>query len=124
MDMPTARNACTAIPFPNGDILVVGGIIQRRREAVSTVELLTRDCDSGTRVWRRLAPMLVPRVTPGAAFIDRRVVAAGGGRHDYTVEVFLPPPSPPGNGELGQWTMLSKLDKHDGGGSYLADRDW
>ncbi len=90
---------------PSGWLFAVGGLL--KGEAVTnTVEMLEyswrEEKPPHNCAWRHVAPLLHPRCLHGLAFIDGKLVAAGGSK-TVSVEVFTLPS--PGNSE-GQWTEV------------------
>ncbi len=90
---------------PNGWLFAVGGLLNGEAET-NTVEMLEyswrEEKPPRNSAWRNAAPLLHPRCLHGLAFIDGKLVAAGG-HTTKSVEVFTLPC--PGKTE-GDWTEV------------------
>ncbi len=91
--------------MPSGRLFAVGGCVKGEPET-NAVEMLEyswmEEKPPHNRVWRHAAPLLHSRRLHGLAFIDGKLVAAGGSK-TMSVEVFTLPS--PGDSE-GQWTEV------------------
>ncbi len=95
--MQYARQFCNSVILPNGEVIVIGGNTGRKFN--DTGSILTPEIwNPGTRQWRAVAPMNVPRNYHSLALLlpDGRVWSGGGGLSGNSADhrdaqIFTPP---------------------------------
>ncbi len=96
--MQYARQFCNSVILPNGEVIVIGGNTSGRKFN-DTGSILTPEIwNPGTRQWRAVAPMNVPRNYHSLALLlpDGRVWSGGGGLSGNSADhrdaqIFTPP---------------------------------
>lgn len=122
--MQNARQFCNSVILPNGEVMVIGGNTSGRKFN-DTGSILTPEIwNPGTRQWRAVAPMNVPRNYHSLALLlaDGRVWAGGGGlsgnEADHRdAQIFTPPQLYTPSGSLTVRPQITQAPAYIGTGT-------